>query len=202
MSEAESQQNNQEIEEEVVKEAQREPIEVSITDIELEELKQEASEYKDKYLRLLAETENARKRMRKELEDHGQYSVCKIVNDILPPMDNLENALGYADKMSDEVKNWALGFQMILEQFKEALNSHGITALDSYGKEFDPHLHDAIEMLETDEHEAGTVVEEISKGYIMGSRTVRPARVVVAKAPSSPETETEQEEQDEEKVKE
>ena len=102
----------------------------------------------------------------------------------LTPIDHFETALGFSQQASDEIKHWALGFQMILNQFKDVLSNNGVTPIKSLGMHFDPHLHEAVEMILTTEHPPGTVVEECLKGYKMGERTLRPARVKVAKKPS------------------
>ena len=91
--------------------------------------------------------------------------------------------------MSEDVKHWALGFQMILSQFKDVLASNGIKAFDSKGSAFDPHSQEAIEMIDTTEFPPGTVVEECVRGYRMGDRVIRPARVKVAKMPGLSENE-------------
>lgn len=148
-------------------------------------LQQEASEYKDKYLRLLAEMENARKRMQRERQELSQLAMERVIVDFLHPLDNFENALKFADQASDEVKHWALGFQMLLDQFKEVLAQHGVSVLPAQGKEFDPHLHEAIELVESSDYPPGTIIDECGKGYRMGSRTIRPSRVKVAKAPDN-----------------
>lgn len=158
---------------------------VTIPQTQLETLQNEVKEYKDKYLRLLAEMENLRKRMIKERDEHAHYTVANVVCDFLPPLDNLENALNYAHHMSDEVRNWALGFQMVLSQFKDVLASHGVTPLVATGTPFDPHQHEAVEAVESDTHAPGTIIEEYVKGYKMGQKTIRPARVKVAKKSTS-----------------
>lgn len=148
-----------------------------------ETLKQEAAEFKDKYLRLLAEMENARKRMHKEKQELTQYAVEKLVSEFLSPIDHMENALKFTQDQSDEVKHWALGFQMILTQFKDVLANNGVKAFDSEGKGFDPHCHEAVETVEDSENPPGTVVKEYIRGYKMGDRIIRPARVQVSKTP-------------------
>ncbi len=159
----------------------REPMDVTITDIELEQIKNDASEYKDKYLRLLAEMENTRKRLQKERQELIQYAVQNVIVDFLNPIDHMENALNYTEQMSDQIKHWAVGFKMIMEQFKDALANQGVTAFKSQGTEFNPHSHEAVEMIETNDYPSGTVVEESIKGYKMGDKIIRPARVKVAK---------------------
>lgn len=150
---------------------------------ELDKFKREAAEYKDKYLRALAESENARKRLTKEKQEVIQYATQNLMAEFLHPMDHLENALRFTSGMSDEVKHWAMGFQMILNQFKDVLANNGATVIEAKGKQFDPHFHEAVEMLETNDVPPGTVVEEFIKGYKMGDRLIRAARVRVAKTP-------------------
>lgn len=159
--------------------------EVTIAAADLEQLKKECSEYKDKYLRGLAEMENARKRLQKERHELTQYALQNVIVEFLTPIDHLENALGFTQNMSDEVKHWALGFKMILEQFKNVLSDNGVKEFQSVGTHFDPHRHEAVEMVETDAQPDGTILEESIKGYKMGDKIIRPARVKVAKAPAS-----------------
>lgn len=170
------------------KEAPRVPKNVTITDIELEQLKKDLAEYKDKYLRTLAESENARKRLHKEKQDMIQYAMQNVIVDFLNPIDHMENALKFTQQMSDEVKHWAIGFQMILSQFKDVLSANGVAPFTSEGKSFDPHRHEAVETVVTTDFAPGTVVEESLKGYTMGDKTIRPARVKVAKAPEAAAT--------------
>jgi len=176
---------NEEKQEEASQEQEREPLEVTITDIELEQLKQEAQEYKEKYLRTLAESENVRKRLQKERQEMTQYALQSVICDFLQPIDQMGNALKHSEKMSEEVKQWCLGFRMIFDHFKEVLANNNVHSFTSQGKAFDPHLHEAVETVETEEHPAGAVVEESVKGYKMGEKVIRPARVTVAKAPGS-----------------
>jgi molecular chaperone GrpE len=147
-------------------------------------LEEELKELKDKYLRLLAETENARKRMQKEKQEMIRFGIENVIAEILMPIDNLENALKSTETLSPELKQWAMGFQMILSQFKDALKENGATSFHSVGEAFDPHKHEAVEMVETDEHPEGTVLQEFVKGYQCGDRIIRPARVKVAKKPN------------------
>ncbi len=137
--------------------------------------------FKEKYFLILAELENTRKRMQKEKHDAVRFATENNVGEFIPLIDNLENALKYASNMSDEVKTWASGFQMILSQFKDILHNHGIVAFHSVGNRFDPHYHEAVEIVETDSQEEGTILEEFAKGYKSRSRTIRPAQVKVAK---------------------
>lgn len=142
--------------------------------------KNEAAEYKDKYLRLLADMENTRKRMQKEKQELTQYSIERLLTEFLTPIDHMENALKFTQDQSDEVKHWALGFQMILNQFKDVLANNGVKAFESEGMSFDPYIHDAIEIVEG--KEPGIIIKEYMKGYKMGERVIRPARVKVTQS--------------------
>ena len=156
-----------------------------------EEVKQEEEmvDYQDKYLRLLAENENMRKRMQKEKQDMMRFAVGNVLEEFLTPLDNFEKALGFQDQMSAEVKNWAMGFEMILTQLKDVLHEQGIKSFTSVGETFDPNRHDAVEVEETDEHEENTILEEFVRGYQLGDRILRAARVKVAKKPTIKEEE-------------
>jgi molecular chaperone GrpE len=146
---------------------------------------EELKEHKEKYLRLLADMENMRKRMQKEKQEMTRFAVENVINDILGPIDNLENALQFTQQLSPEMRNWAQGFQMILGQFKDVLSNHGVHAFHSEGMLFDPHLHFAIEREETKDKPEGTILKEYVKGYRTSEHVVRPARVKVAVPPEA-----------------
>ncbi len=141
----------------------------------------ELQEYKEKYMRALADMENLRKRVYKEKQEGIRFAIEDALLDFLTPIDNLENALKFTGQMSEETKLWAQGFSMILNQFKQALQQQGITPFDSVGAVFDPHQHQAIEVVEVQDKPEGIVLEECTKGYKSGERTVRPARVKITK---------------------
>lgn len=148
-----------------------------------ESVKKEAVEenWKDKYLFTLAEMENMRKRMQKERYEMSKFGIEGVISEFLPAMDNFENALKFAAQSSPDVKNWAVGFEMILSQFKEVLNSHGIHPFHAEGMFFDPLHHEAVETFETQDHAEGLILQEFTKGYKSSTRTIRPAKVKVAK---------------------
>lgn len=169
---------------EETEEVKEEISEIKVGDLLQENLQravQEAKEYRDKYYRALAESENARKRLQMEKEEKIAYAIDNMLSEFLAPLDNLDNALSFTENLSEELKNWAIGFKMISSQFKTVLENHGVLPFDSMGKQFDPHYHEAIEMIETDAHPENTVVAEIEKGYSHGKRILRVAKVKVAK---------------------
>lgn len=151
---------------------------------EIAALKAELKEKNDKYLMVLAESENARKRMQKERQEMMRYAVENALLDFLVPMENMGKALEFTSQMSDDVKNWALGFNMILQQFKQVFEDKGIVEYSSLGHKFNPFLHEAVETEETTTIPEGTIIEEFAKGYKSGDRPIRVAKVKVAKAPS------------------
>ena len=151
----------------------------------VEELKTEVQEYKDKYLRALAEIENSRKRLSREKVEAQSYAVQNIVMDLLQPIDHFEQALKHAEEAKGDITTWAKGFEMILEQLHHVLADHGVSSYPSVNQPFDPHLHEAVETVERPDVPDGTVVFEFQKGYRLGGRTIRPARVQVATRSSS-----------------
>lgn len=161
------------------------------------EIKEEApqeEDFKTKYYETLAEMENMRKRMQKERFEMSKFSIESAISGFLSPLDSFENALGFAKDADPAVKNWAIGFEMILTQFKDVLQEQGIKPFDSVGKFFDPLLHEAVETEETEEKPDGMIIQEFTKGYKSPNRTIRPARVKVAKAPKQEEAKEEQKE--------
>lgn len=150
-------------------------------------------EYKEKYLRLLAESENMRKRLQKEKQEMTAFAQERLMSEFLQPIDHMENALKYTEQMSDEVKHWGLGFQMILTQFKDVLAMNGVHPFPSKGHHFDPHFHEAVEAEERQDTAPGIVIEEFTKGYKMGDKIIRPARVKVSKAAAKNEENEEEE---------
>ena len=149
-----------------------------------ESLHLELRSQREKNLRLLAEMENTRQRMQKEKHQTTQFAIENVILDFLGVLDNLENALSFAKQASVEVQNWAKGFEMILGQFKEILSNHDVTPFSSEGDRFDPHLHDVLEIEETEKHREEIIIHEFSCGYRCGDRILRPAKVKVAKKPS------------------
>ena len=157
-----------------------------------DELQFELRNQQDKNLRLLADMENARKRMHKEKHDTTRFAVENVIEEFLGPLDNFENAFSFTHQASDEVQNWAKGFEMILTQFKDVLSSHNVTPFQSEGSHFDPHLHEVLEVEETEKHEEGTIIQEFVRGYKCGDRVLRPAKVKVSKKPAKESEESKQ----------
>ncbi|MDE5946497.1 MAG: nucleotide exchange factor GrpE [Oscillospiraceae bacterium] len=141
----------------------------------IEELNTKLEESEDKYLRLLAEYDNFRKRTAKEkIEAFGNAS-AKCIESILPVMDSFERAV--LTECADEAyKN---GMDMIFNQFKSALEKLDIKEVPALGEDFDPNIHNAITKVDNEEFESGKICQVYQKGYKIGDRLIRPAMVAV-----------------------
>ncbi len=149
------------------------------------QLEQEKRETHERMLRLAAEFENWKKRARREQEDAQFKAKEQVLRDILEVVDNMERAMSSMTDATDPkaVKD---GVALVLRLFHQKLERHEVRAIDSKGKAFDPHIHEAVARVPSTSVAAGAVVEELVKGYNMGDRLLRPASVVVAVAPTPP----------------
>jgi len=140
----------------------------------------EIAELKDKYLRALADSENARKRIRQQADESVRIQRESILRDLLPIIDNLERALGAAREGTD-AKTILDGVEMTLKALLDFLRAQGVTPVASVGQTFDPTRHEAVDHVASDQHRPNTVVDEHHRGYQIGERILRPARVSVSK---------------------
>lgn len=145
---------------------------------ELKKAKAEADQFKDKYMRMVAEMDNLRKRTERERADLLKYGHEKVLEDILPVLDSFEKASAATEDSTME--SFVEGVQMVFTQLKTILEKHGLKAFDSVGVEFDPNLHQAIQKIDDDSVDKETVKEEYQKGYQLAERLLRPAIVAVA----------------------
>jgi molecular chaperone GrpE len=135
----------------------------------------------DKYLRLMAEYDNYRRRTQREKEDLYTDSIVQVVREWLPVLDNLDRAEWAVDQYeSDEARKIAQGIAMIRKQVQEVLNKLGVEPIECCGKPFDPNTHDAVLHVEDESVGASTVVEELRKGYRKDKRVIRHSVVKVA----------------------
>lgn len=133
----------------------------------------------ERYMRLMAEFQNFKRRAAKEKSDIHAYANEKIVNDILPVLDNFERALD-ADPAND-AEGYAKGMSLIFEQLKTALDKAGVKEINALGETFDPNLHNAVMMEDSEEHESGKVSKVLQKGYTLNEKVIRPTMVAVSK---------------------
>lgn len=142
---------------------------------ELEDEKKASEESNKKYLAMLAEYDNFRRRSAKEKEGAYSDAYIDVLEKILPVLDNLERAAAYKD--GESVLH---GLELTLKSFNEVLSKLGIKEIDAVGGKFDPNLHNAVMHVEDDEHGEGEVVEVLQKGYMCGDKVLRYAMVKVA----------------------
>ncbi len=149
-------------------------------DEELEKLRAERDTLLDRLARLQAEFENARKRSAREQQEFREYALADAVKAMLPILDSFERALQTGAQEKSEFHS---GVELIYKQLQDALHKLGLRAIRATGGRFDPHLHQAIEMVDTTEAEDHQVLEELQRGYKLKDRLLRPAMVKVARNP-------------------
>ena len=150
----------------------------------LESAQKEISALKDQILRAMAETENTRRRMKKEMDDAQKYAVSSFAKDILDVADNFQRALDAVPKDGadgETLKNLVTGVSATERQLMSVMERFGIKKLESLGQPFDPHVHRV--MLEQDDatKPAGTILQVLQPGYIIHDRLLREAMVIVSK---------------------
>ena len=150
---------------------------------EIEQLKLELAEWRDKALRAAAEAENTRRRAEREANDARAYAIQRFARDLFEPADNLERALQAAPREDADpgVHNFVLGIEMTEKALRSAFDRNGLKRIDPpAGGKFDPHLHQAMMEQEDPTAEPGSVLRTMQAGYELFGRVVRPAMVIVA----------------------
>ncbi|ESU30604.1 hypothetical protein G3A_20995 [Bacillus sp. 17376] len=132
----------------------------------------------NRYLRLQADFDNFRRRSRIELEASAKYRAQSIISDLLPAIDNFERALKM-EVDNEQAKSLKQGVEMVYRSLLDALKNEGVEVIEAVGKEFDPHLHQAVMQAEEENFGPNIVVEEFQKGYMLKDRIIRPAMVKV-----------------------
>jgi len=146
------------------------------------ELESELAEARSKYLRLAADFENYKKRVRQEQLETIQHASAELIGRLLPVLDDLNNVLDHKPRGIDE--SWVKGLELSVRKLEEALGTHGLQAIDAVGARFDPKQHEAVGHEESTEHPEDTVVSELRRGYRLRDRVVRPALVKLARPPA------------------
>ena len=149
---------------------------------ELDKLKAERDSLIDRLARLQAEFENARKRTAREQQEFREYAVSDALKALLPTLDSFERALQTSASDRSEFRG---GVDLIFKQLQDALVKLGLRPIPAKGEPFDPHLHQAIEMVDTQEAEDHHVLDELQRGYKLKDRLLRPSMVRVARNPKS-----------------
>ena len=135
----------------------------------------------DRLVRQAADLENFRKRSQREKDEARQFANQGLLEKLLPVVDNFEMALLAAGDADPAIRD---GVQMIYDQLLGVLKESGVESVEAVGEPFDPNLHEAISQQHTDEAAEGTVLQQMQRGYKLNGRLVRPARVIVAAAPT------------------
>jgi molecular chaperone GrpE len=145
----------------------------------IEQLVADAKEASNRYLRLAADFDNYKKRVRQEQSETIQRANVDLIGKLLPVVDNFHRVIESAPTGVDDA--WLQGIKLTLQQLDELLVSQGVSPIESIGTPFDPTLHEAIGHEESNEQPEDTVVSEVRKGYRLHDRVVRPALVRVAR---------------------
>jgi molecular chaperone GrpE len=155
------------------------PEEEAGLEAELQKVRAERDTLLDRLARAQAEFENARRRAAKEQQDFRDFATVEAIKSLLPVVDSFERAL----QAHSEPKDFRTGVELIYKQLQDVLAKLGVRAIEAKGQPFDPHVHEAIEMVETADAADHEVLEEWQRGYKFKDRLLRPAMVRVAKNP-------------------
>ncbi|MCU7553794.1 nucleotide exchange factor GrpE [Alteromonas sp. ASW11-19] len=150
----------------------------------LSEAQATIKEQQDGVLRARAEMENARRRAEGEVEKARKFALERFAGELLPVIDNLERAIEMGDADNEAVKPLLEGVEMTRKTFISSIEKFGLAPVDPQGENFNPDLHQAMSMQESAEHEPNTVMAVMQKGYTLNGRLLRPAMVMVSRAPS------------------
>ena len=147
-------------------------------ELEVKRLQQELDAERERGLRTLAEFDNYRRRVRRERADAEQAGKRDILLALLDAMDDFDRALAHVSEAPGAVAD---GLRLIHQRLSRVLEANGVAPFQSVGEQFDPTLHEAMSVVESDEHESGIVYEEDSRGYLWNGELLRPARVIVVR---------------------
>lgn len=163
-------------EETATKEAEVNPVEQYLQ--EIQQLKGKLEEADNRILRLQADFDNFRRRTRLDQEAGEKYRAQKLITDLLPALDNFERAMK-VEADNEQVKSLLQGMDMVYRGMVDALKKEGVEPIEAVGKEFDPHLHQAVMQGEDENYGSNIVTDEFQKGYLLKDRVIRPSMVKV-----------------------
>ncbi|CAJ0993811.1 Protein GrpE [Sodalis praecaptivus] len=147
-------------------------------------LSQAQQRERDSVLRAKAEMENVRRRSEQDVEKAHKFALERFAGELLPVIDNLERALDMSDKTNSELASTIEGIELTLKSLLDAVRKFGLDVVGDTHVPFNPEVHQAMTMLESDEHEPNHVMMVMQKGYTLNGRLIRPAMVAVSKAKS------------------
>lgn len=146
-----------------------------------EEVLRERDEYLDSLQRLKAEFDNFRKRVLREGEQRAQRAQTEVIEELLPVLDNFERAMQAAAQHDEKLLT--SGVELVYSQLRDLLTRKGLCEIEAEGALFDPNQHDAVMCQPSVEHEEGTVMQVLEKGYQLDEKVMRPAKVIVSTTP-------------------
>jgi molecular chaperone GrpE len=149
--------------------------------------RKEASENYDRYLRSVADLENFRRRTVREKDELRQFAAGRVLEDLLPVIDNLALGLAAAKAPTADLKSLVGGISMVQEQLRTALAGHGLKEINPTGQPFDPNQHESIALQPSADIAEGSVLQVVRVGYSLNGRLLRPASVVVSSGPTKTE---------------
>jgi molecular chaperone GrpE len=152
---------------------------------QIEAMKQEVADTKDRALRTVADAQNVKRRAEKDVENARKFALEKFAGELLAVVDNLERALESTDRENEILKPLVEGVELTQKSLIDALVKFKVEPLDPLGEPFDPQFHQAMSMVENPDVEPNTITLVMQKGYSLHGRLLRPAMVMVAKAPAS-----------------
>ena len=141
----------------------------------------ERDQFKEKWTRALADHENYRRRLQREMEEDRKYAAIPVLKVLLPIFDGLDRAV-VAASQTKNAEELIAGVQLTIKQLEAALNGFGAKNIAAEGQPFDPNLHEAISQVPSAKYPPMTVVQDVERGYTLHDRVVRPSKVIVAKA--------------------
>ena len=165
----------------------------------LEEALRESEVYKDRWMRLAAEFDNYKKRRTREFDALVQSASENLIRDLLPVLDSVARAQEHRADGEEDSEEFKEGVAMIMEAFPKVLQRRGLSEIEAAGQPFDPNYHEALMQMTSEDHEEGLVMAVVERGYRLGDKVIRPAKVVVSggSAGEAPETEEEGEKESE-----
>lgn len=146
---------------------------------EIERVRADAEESRDRYLRTLADFDNYRKRQREDVARQIGCAKEELINQLLPIMDNFQRALESAEA-GHSYETLVEGASLTLRQMMDTMQKAGVEPIEAVGEQFNPELHEALMRVETDEYPDNTIIDEFEKGYTINGKVLRPSRVRVA----------------------
>lgn len=165
--------------------AETEEISVEALTEKLEQAEQKASDNWDQLLRTRAEMDNLRRRTQKDLENAHKFGLEKFVSELLPVLDSLDMGLNAATQENASVEKLQEGTELIISMLKQVFDKFNVQEVHPEGEKFNPDHHQAMSIQENGEVDANTVLAVMQKGYLLNERLVRPAMVIVSKAPQA-----------------